>query len=58
MKPGDYVYGGSHQEHGPFGYPEGCVVFSSFRGGTNHRYHGSPAGEIETPAVKARRPPS
>jgi anti-sigma factor ChrR (cupin superfamily) len=45
MRPGDYVYGAADQEHGPFDYPEGCIVFSSFRGGTHHRYSGSPAGD-------------
>lgn len=46
MRPGDYVYGAANQAHGPFEYPEGCVVFSSMRGGTHHRYEGSPAGNI------------
>jgi anti-sigma factor ChrR (cupin superfamily) len=46
MRPGDYVYGGPRQAHGPFDYPEGCIVFSSHRGPTQHRYPGSPAGEI------------
>jgi quercetin dioxygenase-like cupin family protein len=46
MHPGDYVYGAAHQAHGPFEFPEGCVVFSSMRGGTRHRYRGSPAGEM------------
>ena len=33
--------------HGPYEYPEGCVVFASFRGlSPRHRYQGSPAGEI------------
>ena len=33
--------------HGPFQYPEGCVVFASFRGASaQHRYQGSPAGDI------------
>lgn len=32
---------------GPYEYPEGCVVFASFRGlSARHRYDGSPAGEI------------
>lgn len=46
MHPGDYVYGPAGQPHGPFEYPEGCIVFSSMRGGTHHRYEGSPAGDI------------
>ena len=32
MHPGDYVYGGANTPHGPFEYPEGCVVFACFRG--------------------------
>lgn len=32
MRPGDYVFGGANTPHGPFEYPEGCVVFASFRG--------------------------
>jgi hypothetical protein len=32
MRPGDYVFGGANSAHGPFEYPEGCVVFASFRG--------------------------
>ena len=47
LHAGDYVWSGAQNEvHGPFEYPEGCVVFASFRGGsTQHRYPGSPAGE-------------
>lgn len=47
MRPGDSVYAPPEVPHGPFEYPEGCVVFASFRGGSAlHRYPGSPAGEI------------
>ena len=47
MHPGDYVFGGGATPHGPFEYPEGCVVFASFRGPSpQHRYEGSPAGDI------------
>ncbi len=47
MRPGDSVFGPSQVPHGPFEYPEGCVVFASFRGGPAlHRYPGSPAGDI------------
>lgn len=46
MRPGDYVYGAANQAHGPFESPEGSVLFSSMRGGTSHRYPGSPAGDI------------
>lgn len=37
LTPGDYVYG--HKvEHGPMEYPDGCVHFVSFVGGSNaHR---------------------
>jgi ChrR-like protein with cupin domain len=47
LRPGDYCYGGPQTIHGPFSYPEGCVVFASFRGASSHhRYPGSPGGEI------------
>lgn len=47
MRPGDSVYAPAEVPHGPFHYPEGCVVFASFRGGSAlHRYEGSPAGSI------------
>ena len=47
LHPGDYVWAAGPEPHGPFEYPEGCVVFASFRGNSAlHRYEGSPAGEI------------
>lgn len=47
LRPGDSVSGPSQVPHGLFEYPEGCVVFASFRGGSAlHRYPGSPAGDI------------
>lgn len=47
MRPGDSVYAPPQVPHGPFDYPEGCVVFASFRGPSPlHRYDGSPAGSI------------
>jgi anti-sigma factor ChrR (cupin superfamily) len=47
LRPGDYVWASGPQPHGPYEYPEGCVVFASFRGlSARHRYTGSPAGEI------------
>lgn len=47
MRPGGYVWASGEEPHGPFEYPEGCVVFASFRGASAlHRYSGSPAGEI------------
>lgn len=45
MRPGDYVFGAPDVLHGPFEYPEGCVVFASFQGDSQHLYAGSPAGE-------------
>lgn len=45
MRPGDYVWASGPEPHGPFEYPEGCIVFASFRGpSSQHRYDGSPAG--------------
>lgn len=47
MRPGDYVWADSNVVHGPYDYPEGCVVFVSFRGvSAAHRYPGSSAGDI------------
>ena len=47
MHPGDYVWAAGPEPHGPFEYPEGCVVFASFRGPSAlHRYEGSPAGDV------------
>lgn len=47
LRPGDYCWASGEEPHGPFEYPEGCVVFASFRGASaQHRYEGSPAGEI------------
>ena len=44
MHPGDHTYGRANEAHGPFEYPEGCVVFVSFRGGSpRHDYEGAPA---------------
>ncbi len=44
---GDYVWADGSRPHGPFEYPEGCVVFASFRGpSAQHRYEGSPAGDL------------
>lgn len=48
MHPGDYVWASGPEPHGPFEYPEGCVVFVSFRGPSiKHIYPGSPAIEEE-----------
>lgn len=47
LRPGDYCWASGQRPHGPFEYPEGCVVFASFRGSSiQHRYPGSPAGDI------------
>lgn len=47
LRPGDYCWASGEEPHGPFEYPEGCVVFASFRGASAlHRYPGSPAGDI------------
>lgn len=32
MHPGDSLYAPPDELHGPFDYPEGCVLFSAFRG--------------------------
>ena len=32
LKPGDYVYGGGDEPHGPYHYPKGCMVYSAGRG--------------------------
>ena len=31
LKPGDYVYGGGNEPHGPYHYPKGCKVYSAGR---------------------------
>jgi hypothetical protein len=31
LKPGDYVYGGGDEPHGPYHYPKGCKVYSAGR---------------------------
>lgn len=36
LHPGDYGYGPPDEVHGPFDYPEGCVVFACFRGDSAH----------------------
>lgn len=32
LKPGDYVYSGGDEPHGPYHYPVGCTVYSAGRG--------------------------
>ena len=47
MRPGDFVRASGMEPHGPFEYPEGCIVFASWWGGSpHHRYPGSPAGDM------------
>lgn len=38
LQRGDFCYGPAGEEHGPFDYPEGCVVFGVFQGDTVHQY--------------------
>lgn len=38
LRQGDLCYGPAGVEHGPFDYPEGCVVFAVFQGDTVHKY--------------------
>jgi anti-sigma factor ChrR (cupin superfamily) len=38
LERGDFCYGPAGEEHGPFDYPEGCVVFGVFQGDTVHEY--------------------
>jgi hypothetical protein len=48
LRAGDYCFAGRGVVHGPFQYPEGCMVFASFTGvSPQHRYPGSPGGDID-----------
>ncbi len=38
LEKGDFCYGPDSIEHGPFDYPDGCVVFAVFQGDTVHKY--------------------
>ena len=38
LERGDFCYGPDGEEHGPFEYPEVCVIFAVFQGDTVHRY--------------------
>ncbi len=38
LERGDFRYSGPWLEHGPFDYPEHCVVFSMFQGDIAHKY--------------------
>ncbi len=54
MGPGDYVWADANVVHGPYEYPQGCVVFVSFWGASAaHRYPGSSAGEIRAEEERA-----
>jgi anti-sigma factor ChrR (cupin superfamily) len=47
QRPGDFLWASADSSHGPFEYPEGCVVYGHFKGASaQHRYPGSPGGEI------------
>jgi anti-sigma factor ChrR (cupin superfamily) len=39
LKPGDYVYGGGDEPHGPYYYPVGCTVYSAGRGNKLSQIH-------------------
>ena len=43
LHPGDYGYGPADEEHGPFDYPEGCVVYASFHGDSAHHLVADPS---------------
>jgi anti-sigma factor ChrR (cupin superfamily) len=45
LGPGDYIYGPRNVAHGPFEYPDGCVLFAAHRGDTIHVYEGKDATE-------------
>ena len=54
MRPGDYVWADRNVVHGPYEYPEGCMVFVSFWGeSSKHRYAGSNAGGIRDDEERA-----
>jgi anti-sigma factor ChrR (cupin superfamily) len=38
LHPGDYLWADGSRPHGPFEYPEGCVVFASFRGASSEHH--------------------
>ena len=38
LSVGDYLYGPRDLPHGPFDYPEGCVIFCSTRGDMTHQW--------------------
>ncbi|MDP7166882.1 MAG: cupin domain-containing protein [Nitrospinota bacterium] len=45
LKPGDFVFGGPGEQHGPFHYPVGCTVFSCSRAVKMNQIHRNPRGE-------------
>ena len=45
LKPGDFVFGGPGEQHGPFHYPKGCTVFSCSRAMKMNQIHRSPEAE-------------
>jgi hypothetical protein len=42
LKPGDFVFGGPGEQHGPFHYPVGCTVFSCSRASKMNQIHRNP----------------
>lgn len=38
LTAGDYLFGPSEKPHGPFHYPDGCLLFGSMWGSTLHEY--------------------
>ena len=48
LQPGDYGYGPADKVHGPFDYPEGCVVFSCVHGDSHHHIIAPAAGQYYT----------
>ena len=54
MRPGDYVWADRNVVHGPYEYPDGCIVFVSFWGDPAHRFPGSVAGDISEDEERAQ----
>ena len=45
LKPGDFVFGGPGEQHGPYHYPVGCTVFSCSRAEKMNQIHRNPEAE-------------
>ena len=52
LKPGDFVFGGPGEQHGPFHYPVGCTVFSCSRAEKMNQIHRNPQAERGTDLTK------